>query len=347
MYDDITGAAHSFASGGFRLPQGEVRLGRFHSGAISRTRMLRLLLNGALDVGVQVEIGRERDVIDALDDADLVIAADGASSATRNRFREEFGAEVTPGRGRYIWCGAVARLDSTVFLPVTTPDGLFVAHAYPYGETRSTFVIEASTETLDRAGFGDRQWSSNGASDDEALTYLSKAFSELLDGGSFSGNRSRWGRFNTVRCARRHHDKIVLLGDAATTAHPSLASGTKIATESAIALADALAPLKDEPFSVGLERFEAARRPEVERLQERGPAARGGFPRAQANGTLSVDAGPDLSLAHSPLLGAHCLPSARGTPRCHLRKQRPHMARRSQSAVRAPRRAGRPLLRSH
>ncbi|MER5427528.1 FAD-dependent monooxygenase [Streptomyces sp. NPDC002588] len=269
MYDDITGAAHSFASGGFRLPQGDVRLGRFHSGAISRTRMLRLLLNGALDAGVKVEIGRERDVVDLLDDADLVIAADGVSSATRNRFREEFGAEVTPGRGRYIWCGGVARLDSTVFLPATTQDGLFVAHAYPYGETRSTFVIEASAETLDRAGFGDRQWSSNGESDDEALKYLSKAFSELLDGGSFSGNRSRWGRFNTVRCARWHHDKIVLLGDAAATAHPSLGSGTKIAMESAIALADALAPLEDEPVSIGLERFEASRRPQVERLQER------------------------------------------------------------------------------
>jgi anthraniloyl-CoA monooxygenase len=269
IYQKITDAAYTFSSSGFRLPRGDVRLGRFHSGSISRTRMLRLLLNGALDVGVQVEIGRERGVIDVLDDADLVIAADGVSSATRNRFREEFGAEVTPGRGRYIWCGAEAPLDGGIFMPVTTPDGLFVAHAYPYGETRSAFVIEASAETASRAGFGDRQWSGNGESDGEALQYLSKAFSGLLDGGSFSGNHSRWGRFNAVHCARWHHDNIVLLGDAAATAHPSLGSGTKIAMESAIALADALTAWDDGPVTPALERFETTRRPEVERLQER------------------------------------------------------------------------------
>ncbi|MER5436934.1 FAD-dependent monooxygenase, partial [Streptomyces sp. NPDC002588] len=269
MYREITDAAYAFSSSGFRLPQGEVLFGQFHSGAIGRAQLLRLLLKGAVDAGVQVDIGRSCDAGEVLEDADLVIAADGVSSATRNRFREEFGAEVTPGRGRFIWCGAEAPLDGGIFMPVTTPEGLFVAHAYPYGEARSTFVIEASAETVSRAGFGNRQWADEGDSDDEALEYLSKAFSGLLDGGSFTGNRSRWGWFNTVRCARWHHGTTVLLGDAAATAHPSLGSGTKIAMESAIALADALTPWTDGPVTDALARYEEARRPEVERLQER------------------------------------------------------------------------------
>jgi anthraniloyl-CoA monooxygenase len=269
MHRAITDAAYGFSSSGFRLPQGEALLGQFHSGAIGRAELLRLLLKGAREAGVRVEIGRSCAVAEVLDDADLVIAADGVSSATRNHFSEELGAQVTPGRGRLIWCGAEAPLDGGVFMPVTTPEGLFVAHGYPYGERLSGFVIDASASTLARAGFGDRQWSSEGESDEEALEYLSAAFSELLGGGSFVGNRSRWGQFNTVRCARWHHGKIVLLGDAAATAHPSLGSGTKIAMESAIALADALTPLADEPVSGAFERFEAARRPEIERLQER------------------------------------------------------------------------------
>lgn len=270
LYREITEAAYTFSSSGFRLPQGEASLGRFHSGAISRARLLRILLEGATGAGVRVE-SHSCDVADLLDDADLVIAADGAASATRSRYQEEFGAEVTPGRGRFIWCGAEVPLDGGVFIPVKTQDGLFVAHAYPYGEKRSTFVIEASAETVSRAGFGDRQFSSEGESDDAGLEYLSKAFSEQLGGGSFSGNRSRWGWFNTVRCARWHHGKVVLLGDAAATAHPSLGSGTKIAMESAIALADALTSpeVEGEPVEVALERFTQVRRPQVERLQQR------------------------------------------------------------------------------
>lgn len=268
LHQEIVDTAYTFSSSGFRLPQGDASLGRFHNGAINRAQLLRLLLKGAVGAGVQVK-SHSCDVGDVIDDADLVIAADGAGSATRNRFQEEFGAEVSPGRGRFIWCAAEVPLDGGVFIPAKTTDGLFVAHAYPYAEALSTFVIEASAETVSRAGFGDRQWSDEGESDDTALRYLSEAFSAQLGGGSFLGNRSRWGWFNTVRCDRWRHGKVVLLGDAAATAHPSLGSGTKIAMESAIALADALDSAHDEPVEAALDRFEESRRPEVERLQER------------------------------------------------------------------------------
>lgn len=269
MSQAVTEAAHPFSRSGFRLPQGNATLTRFHTGAISRTRLLRLLLNGALAAGVRACVGRARDVTDLLDEADLVIAADGAASPTRYRYREEFGAEVTEGRNQFLWCGAVARLDGGVFMPVHTEDGLFVAHAYPYGDTRSTFVVEASRETLDRAGLGDRTRTTDSTSDHEALKHLSEAFEPLLGGGSLTGNQSRWSPFHTVRCARWQHDKVVLLGDAAATTHPSLGSGTKIAMESAIALVDALTAAQDESLTEALGRFESARRPKVERLQER------------------------------------------------------------------------------
>ncbi|MFF7549713.1 FAD-dependent monooxygenase [Streptomyces canus] len=229
----LSRATHTFSTSGFRLPQGNITLARFHTGAISRTWLLRLLLNSG------------------------------------TRLPQEFGAEVSLGRVNFLVCGAIARLDVRVFTPVRTRDRVCLAHAYADGDTRSTFVIEASTETLGRTGLGDRRRAGNGESDDEALTYLSEAFEPLLGGSSLTGNRSRWGPFRTMRCARWHHGKVVLLGDAAATIHPSLATGTEIAMESAIAPADALTATEREPVAMTLERFEASRRPEVERLQER------------------------------------------------------------------------------
>ncbi len=269
IHDAIAAAMHPFASAEFRLPQGDITFGQFHSGAISRARLLRILLDGARQAGAQVEIGAAATVNDALDRADLVIAADGVSSTVRDRHAAEFGPQTGLGRGLFIWCAAPVALDGTVFTPARTPDGVFVAHSYPYGDGWSTFVIEASERTLERAGFTGRGWADEDDFDREALAYLSEAFAPLLRGAVFTGNRSsRWSRFRTLRCARWQHGRVVLLGDAAATAHPSLGSGTKIALESAIALAAALGPVGDEAPASVLAGFEQARRPAVERLQD-------------------------------------------------------------------------------
>jgi anthraniloyl-CoA monooxygenase len=153
-------------------------------------------------------------------------------------------------------------------MPAETEAGTFVAHCYPYDRGVATLVIEASQQTLDRAGFTDRAFAAARESDDQALAYLSRAFSPLLQGAPLLGNRSRWTHFTTLRCSRWHCGKAVLLGDAVATVHPSLGSGTKVAMEGAIALANAIDACGDEPITAALPVFERTWRPKVERLQD-------------------------------------------------------------------------------
>ncbi|MCW3013040.1 MAG: putative tryptophan hydroxylase vioD [Solirubrobacterales bacterium] len=269
VHDAITGAAFPFSGAGFQLPHGSVRLGQFHAGAIARAKLLRLLLDLAVDAGVTAEIGVTCDVAQVRAEADLVIAADGVSSGTRDLLRSPLGVDESLGRGRFIWCGSETALDGTVFQPVKTEHGLYVAHAYPYAEGRSTFVIETDAESLTRAGCEQTTFADDSASDDRALDYLSDAFAELLEGGRFVGNKSRWMQFRTVRCERWSDGNVVLLGDAKATAHPSMGSGTKLALEDAIVLADVLRHIGDEHPVEHLAAFEAQRRPGVERIQVR------------------------------------------------------------------------------
>jgi anthraniloyl-CoA monooxygenase len=269
VHDELLGASAGFHSVHFRMPAGTVELPSYHAGAISRARLLQVLQDAACADGVRVEIGASATLAQARDGADLVIAADGVSSAVRGQLSSELGATEEDGRGLFIWCGAEISLPGTVFMPVQTGAGTFVAHAYPYAPNRSTFVIETDAATLASAGCCAEAFAEDGDSDDASLRYLSGAFAELLGGGAFVGNRSRWMHFRTVRCERWHHNGVVVLGDAAATAHPSLGSGTKLALEAAIALAATLKPAGDESPAALLSEFERRHRPEVERIQER------------------------------------------------------------------------------
>lgn len=269
VHDDLVASSSSFSSAAFWLPTGVVELPSSHAGAISRARLLQVLLDHARRDGVRIE----RDEAPALDElrasSDLVIAADGASSASRERLAAELDVSERLGRGLFIWCGAEMRLEGTVFMPVRTPAGTFVAHAYPYAPDRSTFVIETDAATLERAGCRSDWFADDADSDETTLAYLSGAFDQLLEGRRFVGNHSRWMHFRTVHCGSWHHDNVVVLGDAAATAHPSLGSGTKLALEGAIALAGALEAIGSDPPVVRLPDFELAARPNIERLQER------------------------------------------------------------------------------
>jgi anthraniloyl-CoA monooxygenase len=269
IFDRLMAATFPFSSASFSLPQGTTEFGQFHSGAIRRSELLRILLESAAEAGADVKIGQSVHVDDLMEEAEIVVGADGLSSSTRARFAPQLGVHQSNGRGAFIWCAADADLDGTVFHPVQTSAGTFVAHAYPYAPGLSTFVIEASVDTLERAGFVNRTWESESASDDEALDYLSDAFDALLKGGRFFGNRSRWTHFTTLACDRWSYRNVVLLGDAVATVHPSLGSGTKVALESAIALIDYLDTAEGQPVSDALAGFSRSRRPSVARLQER------------------------------------------------------------------------------
>ena len=236
--------------------------------AVGRAELLGVLQRHAEDAGVKLEFGVRR-AADELD-ADLVIAADGVGSATRSASPEAFGAEVEPGTGWYLWAGTDVALDHALFAPERTEHGVFVTHAYPYAPDRSTFLVETDEATWRKAGFDATTAATPfDASDDAALDYLSDVFAPHLGGHRLIGNRTRWLQFRTVRCARWHDGRTVLLGDAAHTAHYSVGSGTKLAMEDAIALVSALdtADTGDD-LDTALTAYAEARRPAVGRIQD-------------------------------------------------------------------------------
>ncbi|MBB4688749.1 FAD-dependent monooxygenase [Amycolatopsis jiangsuensis] len=245
-----------------------VRVRNDHLVGVARTELLAILQRHAEKAGVQLEFGTRHTAGEL--DAELVIAADGVSSATREG--GGFGTRIETGAGLYLWCGAGFALPDAVFAPVRTEFGTFVTHAYPYSGGRSTFLIETDERTWRRAGFDatttalEQPGIPSGASDEISLRYLEKIFSEQLHGHPLIGNRTRWQRFRTVRCDRWSAGNVVLLGDAAHTAHFSIGSGTKLAMEDAIGLVDALREAPDA--ATAFARYERSRRPAVERMQE-------------------------------------------------------------------------------
>ncbi|ETD31744.1 FAD-dependent monooxygenase [Williamsia sp. D3] len=232
--------------------------------AIARTKLLEVLQHHAVAAGVRLEFGQRRGVGDV--DADLIIAADGVGSVTRTELADQFRPQITTGKGLYLWCGTDFALPSAIFTPVTTEHGTFVAHAYPYAPDRSTFLIETDETTWRNAGF-DVTTENVGPldSDTQSLKYLQDAFAATLGGHPLIGNRTRWLKFRTVTCERWHAGNVVLLGDAAHTAHYSIGSGTKLAMEDAIALDRGVREASS--LEDALAAYETARRPGVEYLQ--------------------------------------------------------------------------------
>jgi anthraniloyl-CoA monooxygenase len=224
-----------------------------------------VLRASAEQAGIRLHFGARRDV--RAIDADLIVAADGAGSGTRETFAASFCPVIKTGAGLYLWCGTDFALPTALFTSVTTEHGTFVAHAYPYAPERSTFLVETDEITWRNAGFDITTEQVQPADSDEAsLRYLERAFARALDGHRLIGNRTRWLRFRTVKCGSWHRGNIVLLGDAAHTAHYSIGSGTKLAMEDVIALDIAVHEAAD--LEGALADCEARRRPAVAHLQE-------------------------------------------------------------------------------
>lgn len=240
------------------------RLSHGQSLAIARTELLAVLQRHAEEAGARLRFGERCEATEL--DADLIIAADGIKSATRSRFADEFKPVSNTGAGLYLWCGTDFALPSAVFTPVTTQHGTFVAHAYPYAPDRSTFLVETDEQSWRKAGFDISTDQTAPQDNDElSLKYLQNAFAGTLDGHRLIGNRTRWMRFRTISCKSWTTGNVVLLGDAAHTAHYSIGSGTKLAMEDAIALDRAL--LSAVSLEEALTGYERGRRPDVEHLQ--------------------------------------------------------------------------------
>ncbi len=208
---------------------------------IRRLTLLEILQRRAEQLGIAVRYQQEAKVSpDGLDEhqgADLLIAADGINSSVREFFRDEFQPVIDLRSNRFTWLGAKMNLPAFYYSFREDDAGLWNMHAYQYTPGESTIVIETTDETFRRSGLG---------ADDEAATaaYVERLFAADLNGARVLTNRSLWRQFPTISCKRwRHRHQglpIVLLGDAAHTAHFSIGSGTKLALEDAIALHDAI-----------------------------------------------------------------------------------------------------------
>ncbi|MBG0823431.1 FAD-dependent monooxygenase [Planomonospora sp. ID91781] len=259
----IRRASVSWSDMEVRLPGASLRYGGYGFTAVSRRVLLSILRRQAVRAGAEVRFHRELRLGPDDGPGHVTVLADGAGSANRGRWAGRFGTAVETGAARYVWFGTEAPFDAVTFPFVPTGYGVFAAHAYPYGEGLSTFIVEADERTWRNAGLDAPVRA--GLTDHRSREMLAGVFAEHLGGRPLIGNASRWHAFRVVRNARWSAGNAVLLGDAAHTAHFSVGSGTKLAMEDAIALADALrrAGRPDEAFAA----YEAARRGPVARTQ--------------------------------------------------------------------------------
>lgn len=232
--------------------------------AVARTTLLAMLQESAREAGVDLRFGTpiEHDS-DLLASADLIVVADGARSQFRSYFEEDFRPDVSTGRAKYIWFGTAQPFDSLTFIFEKNEHGAFAVHAYPYDASRSTFIVETDETSWKKAGL---DAVTPGAKEDtRSLEYCRALFARHLGGHTLLSNQSKWTNFRTVRTERWTRGNMVLVGDAAHTAHFSVGSGSKMAMEDALALSRAI----DENADVvdACLAYERSRRPEVARLQ--------------------------------------------------------------------------------
>ncbi|MEM9193268.1 MAG: bifunctional salicylyl-CoA 5-hydroxylase/oxidoreductase [Myxococcota bacterium] len=225
---------------------------------MSRKKLLLLLQDRARELGVTLHFSHEVTDIEALRDCDLLVAADGVRSGVRTRYAENFRPSLDLRPNRYTWLGTPQSFEAFTFAFRENEHGLFVVHAYQFEAETSTFIVETTEDGWRNAGLGD-------ADEARTIDYCQQLFREELDGKPLLGNRSSWIQFATVRNERWSHENMVLLGDAAHTAHFSVGSGTKLAMEDAIALAEAFQTSTGVPEA--LRAYETSRRPAVESIQ--------------------------------------------------------------------------------
>jgi anthraniloyl-CoA monooxygenase len=243
--------------------------------AMGRRELLAILQARCAEVGVQVHYRTPAPDLAALRArCDLVVAADGAGSPVRGA--GPFGAQVETGRSRYMWLGTDLVLEAFTFDVRETPHGVVQLHGYPYSADASTVIVEMHGDVWQRA-FADI--ASNdlapGDNDEKSITAIAQLYADVLEGHRLFGNHSRWLAFPTVTTQTWRHENVVLLGDAAHTAHFSIGSGTKLAMEDALALAACLHEQAGIPAALAA--YEQERRPVVASTQRAAQASRRWF----------------------------------------------------------------------
>ena len=199
---------------------------------MARIDLLTALHHHCRDAGVTLDFNRRCDDVAELADADLIVAADGASSAIRTRYGDRFAPTLDERPNLLAWYGTTRLFEPLSLIFRQHRDGLIITHCYQYSRTHSTFLVEVPPDTFYNAGL-DRM------SEAESLAYCEAAFAEDLQGHPLLSNRSTWFRYTIVKNTQWYFDNVVLLGDALRTGHPSIGSGTRLALQDAIALFEA------------------------------------------------------------------------------------------------------------
>jgi anthraniloyl-CoA monooxygenase len=242
--------------------------------AMGRRRLLELLQRRCAELGVVVHFRADAPDADELAASyDLVVAADGANSAIRRSRAAAFHPEVDFRNCKYMWLGSDLVFDAFKFYVEQTPFGIMQVHGYPYDATGSTFIVEMHETVWRAAGFGElaTRELAPGQSDERSIERIRELLGSMLGGHGLLANNSRWLSFGTLRCGSWRDGNVVLLGDAAHTAHFSIGSGTKLAMEDALALAACLH--ENATMPAALEAYEAERRPVVASTQRAAQAS--------------------------------------------------------------------------
>lgn len=232
---------------------------------IGRKRLLVLLQRRARELGVKLMF--ETDIADPrpyMETHDLVVAADGLNSKARNTFVDIFKPDIDTRKCKFVWLGTNQKFDDAfTFIFEKTEHGWVWAHAYQFDSDTATFIVECSEQTWAAFGFGTM-------SQQESIAVCERIFAKHLGGHALMTNAnhirgSAWINFPRVLCERWSYKNLALMGDAAASAHFSIGSGTKLALESAVALAEYV---ESEPdLDAAFRKYEDARRTEVLKLQ--------------------------------------------------------------------------------
>jgi anthraniloyl-CoA monooxygenase len=226
---------------------------------ISRLQLLKILQRRAEKLGVEVNFHSEINDIDSLrNDCDLLLGADGVNSSVRLRYQKQFEPDLSLRSNRYIWYGANQLFHGLTLTFRENNAGVFAAHSYKFSKTTSTFIVECDPQTWERAGFDQMN-------SDDTLDYLGEVFAADLGGHKLLSNNSKWINFLLVKNRNWFFENVVLVGDALHTAHFSIGSGTKLALEDVIALAESFQ--QSANVSDALTHFTQTRRPIIEDYQ--------------------------------------------------------------------------------
>ena len=242
--------------------------------AMARKELLQILQRRVAELGVTVHYRTPAPDVDQLRrDHDLVVAADGVNSAVRTKYADVFKPNLDTRHNKYIWFGTDLVFEAFQFFVKQTQWGTMQIHGYPYSDSGSTFIVEMHEDVWRRAGFDRTEHDvfPPGVSDDYAVSRIAEIFADELRGHQILTNNSKWLNFTTVRNDSWHDGNVVLLGDAAHTAHFSIGSGTKLAMEDALALTACLHEHAD--IREALAAYQEERKPVVESTQRAAQAS--------------------------------------------------------------------------